>query len=37
VGFIAPYRLNPTLAKKVFFEVLDDKASFAVLALGFKE
>lgn len=36
VGFITPYRLLPSWTN-VFLEVLDDKGSFAVLALGFKE
>lgn len=36
VGFITPYRLLPSWTN-VFLEVLDDKGSFAVLVLGFKE
>jgi hypothetical protein len=36
VGFSTPYHLLPSWTN-VFLEVLDDKGSFAVLALGFKE
>ena len=36
IGFIAPYPWLPKQAK-AFLEVLDDKGSFAVLVLGFKE
>lgn len=36
IGFIIPYPMLPKQAN-LFLEVLDDKGSFAVLVLGFKE
>lgn len=36
IGFILPYPMLPSWTN-AFFEVLDDKDSFAVLVLGFKE